>query len=67
VKDENLFLVPNREEAIGFAFTKVSEADDMVVLLGKGHEHTIERADGDYPWDESEAARSALQALLKKN
>lgn len=67
VENETLFLVSNREEAIGLAFTKVSEADDMVVLLGKGHEKTIERADGDYPWNESEAARSALQALLKKN
>lgn len=67
VENESLFLVLNREEAIGLAFTMVSEADDMVVLLGKGHEKTIERADGDYPWNESEAARSALQALLKKN
>lgn len=67
VQDESLFLVPNREEAIGFAFTKASASDDMVVLLGKGHEKTIERADGEYPWNESEAARAALQALLKKN
>jgi len=64
VLDESLFLVPNREEAIGFAFTQVSEADDMVVLLGKGHEKTIERADESYPWNESEAARAALHALL---
>lgn len=66
VRDESLFLVPNREEAIGFAFTQVTEADDMVVLLGKGHEKTIERADGEYPWNETEAARAALQALLSK-
>lgn len=67
VEGKTLFLVPNREEAIGLAFTKVSEADDMVVLLGKGHEKTIERADGEYPWNESEAARAALQELLKKD
>lgn len=67
VEGETLFLVPNREEAIGLAFTKVSESDDMVVLLGKGHEKTIERADGEYPWNESEAARAALQALLKES
>lgn len=67
VESETLFLVPNREEAIGFAFTKVSESDDMVVLLGKGHEKTIERADGEYPWNESDVARAALQELLKKN
>ena len=67
VLDTNLFLVPNREEAIGFAFTQASTADDMVVLLGKGHEKTIERADGEYPWNESEVARAALQALQQKN
>lgn len=67
VEGETVFKVHNREEAIGFAFTKVSEADDMVVLLGKGHEKTIERADGEYPWNESEVARAALQALTQKH
>ena len=66
VKDENLFLIRNREEAIGFAFTKAQSPDDMVVLLGKGHEKTIERADSEYPWNETEAARAALRALLNK-
>ncbi len=65
-QDKDLFLIGNREEAIGLAFTKVSEVDDMVVLLGKGHEKTIERADEEYPWNESEVARAALQELLKK-
>lgn len=65
VENETLFLVPNREEAIGFAFTQVAAPDDMVVLLGKGHEKTIERADGEYPWNESDVARAALQELLK--
>ncbi len=63
---ETLFKIGNREEAIGFAMTLVSSADDMVVLLGKGHEKTIERADGEYPWNESEVARAALQALSSK-
>jgi len=67
VQDETLFLIPNREEAIGLAFTMASATDDMVVLLGKGHEKTIERADGEYPWNESEAARAALRAILKKD
>ncbi|MGV9002123.1 MAG: UDP-N-acetylmuramoyl-L-alanyl-D-glutamate--2,6-diaminopimelate ligase [Candidatus Saccharimonadaceae bacterium] len=66
IQNETLFLVPNREEAIGLAFTMASEVDDMVVLLGKGHEKTIERVDGEYSWNESEAARAALRALLEK-
>lgn len=67
VLNETLFLVPNREEAIGFAFTKALSSEDMVVLLGKGHEKTIERADGEYPWNESDVARAALQELVKKD
>ncbi len=61
-----LHVVLNREEAIGYAFTLVSNPDDMVVLLGKGHEKTIERADGEYPWNESDVARSALEALVDR-
>ena len=63
--DENLYLILNREEAIGFAMTQASSSDDVVVLLGKGHELTIERADGTYPWNEAEVARAALQELKK--
>lgn len=63
VMDESLHLIPNREEAIGYAMTLASSASDTVVLLGKGHEKTIERADGEYPWDETGIARSALRAL----
>lgn len=64
--NNGLHIVPNREEAIGYALTLVSNADDMVVLLGKGHEKTIERADGEHPWNESEVARAALESLAKR-
>jgi UDP-N-acetylmuramoyl-L-alanyl-D-glutamate--2,6-diaminopimelate ligase len=60
---ESLYLIPNREEAIGFALAQATSADDVVVLLGKGHEKTIERADGTYPWNEAEVARAALRNL----
>ena len=62
-ENENLFKILDREEAIRFAMTQVTSPDDIVVLLGKGHEKTIERADGTYPWNEAEVARAALQAL----
>lgn len=63
--DKDLFLILNREEAIGFAMTQATSKDDVVVLLGKGHELTIERADGTYPWNEADVARAALQELKK--
>ncbi len=63
VVGDTLYLIENREEAIGFAFAQNLNSDDMVVLLGKGHEKTIERADGEYPWNEAEVARAALRAM----
>ena len=65
-KDQDLFFVQNREEAIGYAMTLAKTKDDTVVLLGKGHEKTIERADGEYPWNETEAAKAALESLLNR-
>jgi UDP-N-acetylmuramoyl-L-alanyl-D-glutamate--2,6-diaminopimelate ligase len=65
-ENENLFKVLNREEAIGFAMTLAKSKDDAVVLLGKGHEKTIERADGEYPWNETDAAKAALESLLNR-
>lgn len=64
-KDENLFLIPDRTEAIIFAMTRVHNDRDTVVLLGKGHEKTIERADGEHPWDEVATARSAIRSTLR--
>ncbi len=65
-ENKDLFLIHNREEAIGFAMTLAQTKDDTVVLLGKGHEKTIERADGEYPWNETEAAKAALESLLNR-
>jgi len=61
---KNIYVEPSREKAIGFAFTLATSPKDVVVLLGKGHEKTIERADGSYPWSDSEVARTALRAML---
>lgn len=61
--DKDAFLILNREEAIKFAMTRVKSADDTVVLLGKGHEKTIERADGEHPWNEAEVARKIIRAI----
>lgn len=60
VRDKNLFLVQDRTEAIEFTF-KRAHTGDTVLLLGKGHEKTIERADGEHPWDEIGTARDTLK------
>lgn len=43
VRDQNLFLVHDRTEAISFALKRARKQGDTVILLGKGHEKTIER------------------------
>jgi len=65
IRKQNLFMILDRPAAIDFAVTRVSTADDALVLLGKGHEKTIERADGEYPWDEAAEVRRALAKLPK--
>lgn len=62
VRGKNLFLVHDRTEAIQFAVRQAKKGD-TVLLLGKGHEKTIERADGEHPWDEIATARTAIKSL----
>lgn len=58
--DKNLFLILDRTKAINFAMTRVQGKEDTVLLLGKGHERTIERADGEHSWDEFAVAEKAI-------
>ncbi len=66
VLENNVFKILDRESAIKFALTRVQNSDDMVVLLGKGHEKTIERADGVDSWNEIEITRKLLKDLVGK-
>ncbi|PJE65474.1 hypothetical protein COU91_01480 [Candidatus Saccharibacteria bacterium CG10_big_fil_rev_8_21_14_0_10_47_8] len=59
-QDKDLFLVHDRTEAIKFAIGRAKKGD-TVMLLGKGHEKTIERADGEHHWDEIGTAHKALK------
>jgi len=65
IREQNLFLVHDRTEAINYALSRASKGD-TVLLLGKGHEKTIERADGEHTWDEIGTAHNALKKLLNK-
>ena len=59
VLDKDLFLVLDRTEAIKLTLGR-AQAGDTVLLLGKGHEKTIERADGEHPWNEIGTAKRLL-------
>jgi len=62
-RDHNLFLIHDREEAIKFALGRAKAKDDVVLLLGKGHEKSIARAHGDDPWNEVEVAKKVLKSM----
>jgi UDP-N-acetylmuramoyl-L-alanyl-D-glutamate--2,6-diaminopimelate ligase len=67
IVNDNLFLILNRLEAINFAVTRAKTKYDMVLLLGKGHEKTIERSEGEHPWDEISSAKLALKIHLQES
>jgi UDP-N-acetylmuramoyl-L-alanyl-D-glutamate--2,6-diaminopimelate ligase len=59
---KDIFFIADRREAIRFAF-QTAEKEDLVVLLGKGHESTIIYKDGSIPWNEKEVAIRALKEM----
>ena len=61
VLDNDLFIVPDRSAAIKFTVGR-ARAGDTILLLGKGHEKIILRADGDHAWNEVAAAQSAIKS-----
>ena len=63
IRDENLFVIPDRVEAIGFAVSNAA-AGDTVLCAGKGHEKTLETATGEIPWDERAVATAAIRRRL---
>ncbi len=62
VRGRDLLVIADRATAIREAIGEARQGD-IVVLAGKGHERSIEMADGPVPWDEAAAARSALTDL----
>ncbi|MFO7544932.1 MAG: UDP-N-acetylmuramoyl-L-alanyl-D-glutamate--2,6-diaminopimelate ligase [Trueperaceae bacterium] len=58
---EHFVRVPDRRAAIAHAFAQ-ARPGDVVVLAGKGHEHTLERADEVLDWDEAAEARRIARA-----
>lgn len=56
------WLIPDRREAIRAAFAR-AQPGDLVLLAGKGHERSIETADGKQPWYEAGVAREVLREL----
>jgi UDP-N-acetylmuramoyl-L-alanyl-D-glutamate--2,6-diaminopimelate ligase len=57
---KSYWCIPDRSDAIKFAIV-TAQAGDTVLLVGKGHEYTLERANEALPWDEVAEAQRALE------
>ena len=59
---QDLFKELDRKKAIELALNK-AKPGDLVLILGKGHEKTILRADGPHKFNDAEVARKLLRSL----
>ncbi len=59
---ENLFIIPDRGEAILEAL-KMARTGDVVIACGKGHEQSMCFGEIEYPWDDRTAMRAALAEI----
>ncbi len=62
IRGRSLLLIADRRAAIEQAMAR-ARPGDVVLLAGKGHEQTIERASGTLAWDEATVAREVLAGL----
>ena len=66
VMDADLYVIPNRREAIIKAIN-LAQQDDLVLITGKGAEQFIAGPAGKkIPHDDRQVARDALDNLIKK-
>ena len=62
---EDLFVELSRARAIAMAI-KMAQPNDLVLVLGKGHEKTILRADGPHEFEDLKVTRRALTKRLEQ-
>lgn len=62
MKDSQIIIELDRETAIGRAL-KEAKKGDLVLILGKGHEKTILRADGPHAFEDLEVTKRLLKTI----
>ena len=62
---KDLFIILDREEAIQKVID-LAKKDDIVLVLGKGHEKTILRAEGAVPFEDLKVTRKILKKKMQK-
>ena len=62
--EKDLYVELNRQKAIRLALS-LARRGDLVLILGKGHEKTILRADGPHPFEDLKVTKKELCRLLR--
>ena len=62
--EKDLYVELNRQKAIRLALS-LARRGDLVLILGKGHEKTILRADGPHPFEDLKVTKKELRRLLR--
>ncbi len=65
VEGQTFWCEPDRGEAIYRALS-MANTDDLVLICGKGHEQSMCFGTIEYPWDDREATRVALRAVMNQ-
>jgi UDP-N-acetylmuramoyl-L-alanyl-D-glutamate--2,6-diaminopimelate ligase len=65
VEGVDFWRIADRGEALAFACT-LARSGDVVLACGKGHEQSMCFGEVEYPWDDREALRAAIQGIPLK-
>ena len=64
-KDINIFQIDKRSDAIDFAL-KIARKNDIIALLGKGHEKSLSIKGKEIPWSDKEYVLKKIKNNAKK-
>ena len=65
VEGETFWRITDRGKAIYHALT-LAGVEDLVLICGKGHEQSMCFGTVEYPWDDRQATKAALNAFLQQ-
>ncbi len=63
---DKIISIPNRYMAIKHTLTKLAEPNDIVALLGQGHEQSLAIGNQEIPWNDSVVATQIIKESSQK-
>jgi UDP-N-acetylmuramoyl-L-alanyl-D-glutamate--2,6-diaminopimelate ligase len=58
---DKIMSIADREEAISFTINQLAKKDDIVAILGKGHEESMCFGKKEYPWSDVKVVKEILK------